>query len=233
MQIIRKYNMNYVIVSEKSWNRQLADKLSKTFPQHTWALIDKRADFTEEHLVALNPAMVFIPHWSYIIPASIYERFECVVFHMTDLPYGRGGSPLQNLIVRGHKDTKISALRVVGGLDAGDIYLKKDLSLSGTAGEIYLRANDVIEGMIVEIVEKQLQPVPQQGEIVEFKRRKKEESNMGELTTMEQVYDYIRMLDAEGYPHAFIENEHFVFEFTDASVEAVDTITAKVKIRKK
>ena len=225
--------MNYVIVSEKSWNRQLANKLSKTFPQHTWTLIDKRADFTEEHLAALNPAMVFIPHWSYIIPASIYERFECVVFHMTDLPYDRGGSPLQNLIVRGHKDTKISALRVIGGLDAGDIYLKKDLSLSGTAGEIYLRANNVIEEMIVEIVEKQLRPVPQQGEVVEFKRRKKEESNMGELTTMEQVYDYIRMLDAEGYPHAFIENEHFVFEFTEASVDEDETITAKVKIRRK
>ena len=56
---------------------------------------------------------------------------------------------------------------------------------------------------------------------------------MGELTTMEQVYDYIRMLDAEGYPHAFIENEHFVFEFTEASVDAEETITAKVKIRKK
>ena len=47
---------------------------------------------------------------------------------MTDLPYGRGGSPLQNLIVRGHKHTMISAIKCVKELDAGPIYLKKPLT---------------------------------------------------------------------------------------------------------
>ena len=64
-----------------------------------------------------------------IIPKKIYSNYDCIVFHMTDLPYGRGGSPLQNLIVRGHKETKISALNVQSGLDTGDIYLKKKLIL--------------------------------------------------------------------------------------------------------
>ena len=45
---------------------------------------------------------------------------------MTDLPYGRGGSPLQNLIINGHKETMMSALRCVQELDAGPIYLKKN-----------------------------------------------------------------------------------------------------------
>ena len=51
------------------------------------------------------------------IPTEIFTSFECIVFHMTDLPYGRGGSPLQNLIVRGHKKTKVSALKVVKEVD--------------------------------------------------------------------------------------------------------------------
>lgn len=55
---------------------------------------------------------------------------------MTDLPYGRGGSPLQNLIKRNIENTKISAIKVVKDLDAGDIYLKRDLNLNGTADEI-------------------------------------------------------------------------------------------------
>ena len=46
---------------------------------------------------------------------------------MTDLPFGRGGSPLQNLIERGIKQTKISAIKCVKELDGGDIYLKRDL----------------------------------------------------------------------------------------------------------
>lgn len=81
------------------------------------------------------------------------------MFHMTDLPYGRGGSPLQNLIVRGHKEIMISALRVEKGLDAGDIYMKKPLSLEGTAEEIFIRANDIIEDMIEELILKNTPPI--------------------------------------------------------------------------
>ena len=46
---------------------------------------------------------------------------------MTDLPYGRGGSPLQNLIARGFLETKISAILVEKQLDAGPVYLKMEL----------------------------------------------------------------------------------------------------------
>ena len=31
---------------------------------------------------------------------EIHENYKCIIFHMTDLPFGRGGSPLQNLISR-------------------------------------------------------------------------------------------------------------------------------------
>ncbi len=76
---------------------------------------------------------------------------------------------MQNLIVLGHKETKISALRVVKELDAGPIYLKKELSLLGTAEEIFIRANKIIEQMIVSIVSHDLKPKQQEGEIVKFK----------------------------------------------------------------
>ena len=52
---------------------------------------------------------------------------------MTDLPFGRGGSPLENLILRGHTSTVISAIKCAPELDSGDIYLQKPLSLYGSA----------------------------------------------------------------------------------------------------
>ena len=105
-------------------------------PQCSFYLISRKEDFTIERIDLISPIKIFIPHWSYIIPPSIFEEYECIVFHMTDLPYGRGGSPLQNLIVRGLTSTKLSALRVEAGLDTGPVYLKTDLSLLGTAEEI-------------------------------------------------------------------------------------------------
>ena len=99
---------NYIILSQKSWNKSLLEDLSlKT--DDNWVLISSKDDFNNENLKKINPDKIFIPHWSYIIPEFIFNSYECIVFHMTDLPYGRGGSPLQNLIFLGHKNTKISA----------------------------------------------------------------------------------------------------------------------------
>lgn len=224
----------YIILSEKVWHKELFLELKDKFKEDSWFLIDKKDDFNLNQLKAFSPTRILIPHWSHIIPKEIFENYECIVFHMTDLPFGRGGSPLQNLIVRGFKTTKVSAIKVEKGLDTGDIYLKKELSLEGTATEIFNRATDLIKQMIYEIIENNVLPQPQFGDIVEFKRRKPEESNMLELSELDQVYDYIRMLDCEGYPHAFIETPHFKIEFTNANFDTNEKIiTAHVRIVKK
>ena len=222
-----------IILSEKSWNQDLAKSLTKKNDKINWVFIDKRLNFNIKNLDLINPVKIFIPHWSNIIPKEIFQKHECVVFHMTDLPYGRGGSPLQNLIVLGKEKTKISALKVVKELDGGPIYLKKNLNLHGTAEEIFIRANSIIELMIIEIVDKNLEPKEQKGDIVHFKRRKPKDSNLIDLKEVKDIYDYIRMLDAEGYPKAFIENEYFKFEFSNASLKKGEEIKAEIRIIKK
>jgi len=224
----------YIILTEKIWHKNLYASLKKQFQNDRWLLIDIKDNFNLASLNDFKPSKIFIPHWSHIIPREIYEKYECVVFHMTDLPFGRGGSPLQNLISRGFKSTKISALRVDKGLDTGDIYLKSELELQGTASEIFQRSTSIIEEMISDIIKNKIHPVPQLGEIVEFKRRKPEESNIVELDELEKVYDYIRMLDCEGYPHAYFETPHLKFEFINANFDAnEEIITANVRIFKK
>lgn len=223
---------NYIILSEKKWNANLAAELTN-LTGNNWILISEKKRFTEQELKKLKPKKIFIPHWSYIIPSIIYENFLCIVFHMTDLPYGRGGSPLQNLIVRGHKETKISALKVEKALDAGDIYLKKDLSLNGTARDIFERSNQIILEMIVEIVKKDLKAKKQKGEAYFFERRTPEMSSIQDLNNLEEIYDYIRMLDATGYPKAFLETKFCKFEFKNVSKNNDNTLEANVRIIKK
>jgi len=191
----------------------------------------------EKELVSLShcppePSYVFFPHWSWKISPEIFEKFECVIFHMTDLPYGRGGSPLQNLIIRGHRDTQLTALRCVTDVDAGPIYLKRPLSLLGSAEEILLRAAELMAEMIKEIVDKKPTPAPQCGEVVAFKRRRQEDGDLKGLADIGQVYDFIRMLDAENYPPAFLETDQFRFEFSRASLRP-DAVLADVRIVRK
>lgn len=223
---------SFVVLSEKKWNLELAKELS-SWTSDKWVLISEKEKFTKDFLTEIDAKKVFIPHWSYLIPSSIFDNFECILFHMTDLPYGRGGSPLQNLILRGHKKTKISAIRVEAGLDTGDIYLKKELSLEGSAQDIYERANDIIFKMILEIIKSNLTPSKQIGQPYNFKRRTPEMSNIKNLKKLDEIYDYIRMLDADGYPKAFFETKFFKFEFDGASLSPDGKVIANVKIIKK
>jgi methionyl-tRNA formyltransferase len=191
--------------------------------------ISDPSEFTQDRLAAIDPQFVFLPHWSHRIAPAVFQRFECVVFHMTDLPFGRGGSPLQNLIARGIHETRITALRCVQELDAGPVYLKKPLSLHGSAEEIFLRAGAVIEDMIVELLHRPVAPVAQVGEATVFQRRRREDGDLRAATTLDQAFDLVRMLDAEGYPPAFVEVGPFTIEFSRASLKT-GTLVADARI---
>ena len=183
-------------------------------------------------LESLSPRYVFFPHWSRKIPADIYTRYECVVFHMTDVPFGRGGSPLQNLILSGATATKLTALKCVEEMDAGPVYLKRDLSLEGSATQIFARCVPLIEDMIAEMIQREPEPVPQVGEPTHFARRRPEQSDLSGLEDVGRVHDHIRMLDADGYPHAFLETEDLRLEFTDAALDG-EAVSATVRITRR
>jgi methionyl-tRNA formyltransferase len=224
---------NYILLTAKSWHNNLFEYL-QTRPNELWTRISSKEDFNIEKIKLLNPIKIFIPHWSYIISKEIFENYRCIVFHMTDLPFGRGGSPLQNLIIRGLTETKISAIKVNEGIDTGDIYVKETLSLNGTATEIFERSVPIIQSLIEKIIDEQIEPKSQFGELVVFKRRRPEESNISALQELEEVYDYIRMLDCEGYPNAFVETENFKFDFSNAQFNTEQNcINANVRIFKK
>ncbi|MCK5491947.1 MAG: methionyl-tRNA formyltransferase, partial [Candidatus Omnitrophica bacterium] len=122
-----------LIATVKPWNIEQANKFIQIFSDWDICLLTDKKDLTEKTIKILKPEYIFFPHWSWVIPRQIYSKYTCVVFHMTDLPFGRGGSPLQNLIVRGIKRTKISAIKVEKGLDVGAVYLKRNLLLAGSA----------------------------------------------------------------------------------------------------
>jgi len=222
--------MKLVIVSNKNWHAELANILqSKT--EHRFSMICDKDELTLEQLNEINPDYIFFPHWSYLIPEEIYTKYECIIFHMTDLPYGRGGSPLQNLIVRGYQETKLSAIKCVKELDSGPIYLQKKLNLNGSAEEIFLKASKLMESMIIQIISEQSTPIEQKGEATDFKRRTPEQGDWSDAKSLDEVFDRIRMLDADSYPPAFIHVGEYKLEFSRAS-RKVECVIADVKITK-
>ena len=219
----------YLVATIRRWNVEEFARRVPALPGR-WVLVTDPASLGEALVRTLKPRYVFFPHWSWTVQDDVLAAAECVCFHMTDVPYGRGGSPLQNLVSRGHTETKLSALRMVPELDAGPVYMKRDLSLEGAAHEVFGRCARLTFDMIEEIVVDQPEPVPQSGTPVIFSRRRPEESRLPRSGTPAAIYDHIRMLDAEGYPRAFLDHGDFRLEFRDARLKD-DTVEARATLR--
>lgn len=221
----------YLVAGYKSWNRRIFDEVISKYSGQ-WYFIGEREQLTLDEVSLLNPRYIFFLHWSWKVPAEIVNKYECVCFHMTDVPYGWGGSPLQNLILRGHENTRLTALKMVEELDAGPVYMKEDLYIgSGSAEEIYTRATYKAAEMIKRITSEEPEPVPQEGKVTVFQRRQPEESEIPDLKSLQQLHDFIRMLDAEGYPKAFLNYRGFRFEFSRSALEG-GRIVAETTITK-
>ncbi len=224
--------MRYLVAGRHPWNQQHFDELTDSRCQG-WEFCNSPEQLIKLTGVSCEYRFIFFLHWSEKIPEHLLARYECICFHMTDVPYGRGGSPLQNLIARGHRKTVLTALRMTAEFDAGPVYMKRELSLEGgSAEEIYQRASRLSCEMAKEIAASEPQPTEQVGEVVVFKRRKPAESQLPvNSSDLMNVFDHIRMLDAEGYPQAFLEIGNLRFEFSRSALYH-DRIQADVKITK-
>jgi len=221
---------NYVIATTKPWNIEYFEHWKRN-QQDNWYLITEPEQLNLEQINKIDPHYIFFPHWSWIVPKEIYNSYECVCFHMTDVPYGRGGTPLQNLITRGHTETKISSLRMTNILDAGPVYFKSNLSLHGTAQDIYERATPIIFEMLEQIVTHTPSPKEQIGHVEKFERRTPEQSSLPSKGDLKDLYNHIRMLDAVSYPNAELKHGDFKLLFKDARLED-GNLTATVCIEK-
>ena len=194
----------YVVAGYRPWNRRVFDEVVRHYPGQ-WRYMGSPGELTTEALEAFGPRYVFFLHWSWKVPEAVTDAFECVCFHPTDLPYGRGGSPMQHMILSGADETVVSAFRMVREMDAGPVYLKRPMSLHGGGEEVFIRFSRLAADMIREMADTEPEPAPQTGEAVCFARRRPQDSRLGGQATLRQVHDFIRMLDAEGYPPAFLE----------------------------
>jgi methionyl-tRNA formyltransferase len=177
---------------------------------------------------------VFFPHYSSIIPDEILQRYDCVGFHTGNLPNDRGGSPIQNKILKGEYQTKISAFKMTKEIDLGPIYCQRKVDLEfGNIKDIIFQISKLISEMIFEITYSRINPIEQKGSGLVYKRLTEINSkmNLDELS-IKNVYDRIRMVDGYEYPRAHIETVRYKIDFSNAKLDG-EKIIANVEIQEK
>ena len=102
-------------------------------------LIKSPKKLTYKYVKNFSPKFIFFPDWSWIVSSNIINNYNCVCIHESDLPKFRGGSPIQNQIIRGIKSSAVTIFKINNKIDGGDIYFQKKLSLEGTLDDIFKR----------------------------------------------------------------------------------------------
>ena len=218
--------MRIVIACSKSWFL-ISDYLKNN---HQIIFIKEKHELTVENIKKINPNLIFFPHWNWKVPSEIHHNYRCILFHTAPLPYGRGGSPIQNLILLGYKKSPVCALRMVEELDAGPIYSKKELSLEGSLSNIFQRLNIVVNDLIKELIEFMPEPIMQKGNHFHFRRLNEEDNKIPDKGSLEDFYDRVRMLDDSTYPNPFIVYGDYIIEFNMAEL-ANGEITCRAQIK--
>lgn len=205
----------YIIITKKIRDKKNFKffKQSKNFIVHNHINLKK--------IKKINPKMIFFIHWSNIIKKNIYEKYTCIQFHCSDLPKFRGGSPIQNQILKNINKTKITAFKVTKNLDSGDYCEKLEIGLNGNISDILKRIEKFSVKMLIKISKKKkIIFKKQKGKISYFKRRTEMDSNIFKQNhkKIKNLYDFIRMVDGEEYPKAYLFLQKYKIIFKNAKL---------------
>ena len=102
--------------------------------------IRKNEEFINE-IKNLNPDIIVVVAYGKILPKEILEipRLGCMNVHGSLLPKYRGAAPIQWAIINGEEKTGITTMKMDEGMDTGDMYLVKEVTIEkeDTYGTLY------------------------------------------------------------------------------------------------
>ena len=130
--------MKIACVGYRKWALNIYEDIMN-LKGHSFLLIKSEESFDEKKIVDFSPDLILFYGWSKKISNNIINNFKCLMLHPSSLPLFRGGSPIQNQIIRGIKDSKVSIFLISEKIDAGDIFCQEYLDLRGSINDIFLR----------------------------------------------------------------------------------------------
>lgn len=144
-----------------------------------------------------------------IVPGNVLSRNKHnIVIHPSDLPKGKGFSPLAWQILEGENSIPIVLFEAVEEVDAGVIYYKDILEFQGN--ELNDDIKDAQGRKTVELVLRFLESYPdvpgieQSGKGTVYPRRTTTDSELDIDKSIKDQFNLLRVVDNEKYP-AFFE----------------------------
>lgn len=138
---------------------------------------------------------------------ALYLNKHNLVVHESDLPIGKGWSPITWQILEGKNEIIVSLFEAVENIDAGPIYLQKRIHLNGAEliDEIkHLQGEVTIELLMDFIVNiDTVERKEQIGDSTFYPRRGEKDSELDINKSILEQFNLLRVCDNERYPAWF------------------------------
>lgn len=199
----------YILIDDKgSWFVPYGRKLKSSLDnEHTvYVIHDSKVECVGD--------ICFMLSCTKLVNQKFMQQFEnCIVVHASDLPKGKGFSPLQHQILDGKNSITLTLFEAVTEVDAGPFYFKDNIIFEGheLLGELREKMADKIIEMCQYYIEhrNELKPTPQPSIPETFYRKLAHEDDRLNIndTILNQI-NHFRIADNEKHPLWFEYMDH-------------------------
>lgn len=173
--------------------KQLQEKLPSSQLYHAHEDINEHFD------------VLFILSYHRIIEEKFLHHDYNIVVHASALPKGKGWAPMFWQILEGKNSIPFSMFEASQGVDNGDIYIQKELTLTGYELHDELRhkqANFIIS-MCLEFLDSPQTPKPQEGEESFYPKRCAKDAELDINKSIKEQFNLLRICSNKDYPAFF------------------------------
>jgi methionyl-tRNA formyltransferase len=152
--------------------------------------------------------LLFILGYLRILPDECLDLHDSnLVVHESDLPEGRGFSPMSWQILEDKREIPFCLFEAVPDVDAGPVYDRRTLHLDGT--ELHQEWRELqgllTEQMVLDFINQYptVEATPQEGEETFFERRTHEHDEIDVDQPFRKAFQKIRVCNPDDYPAWF------------------------------
>ncbi len=152
--------------------------------------------------------VVFILGYTKILPSEFLKQNALnLIVHESDLPRGKGFAPVQWQVLEGKNKIPVCLAEAITQVDAGDIFLRSEISLTGY--ELFDEIRQKQATITVELMHDFLirypeyTRTPQSGLETFFPRRSDKDDLLNSEMTIKEQFNHFRIADNEKYPVYF------------------------------
>jgi methionyl-tRNA formyltransferase len=163
----------------------------------------------EERRLCSGGDLLFLISCGEMISAEVRAQYgKTLVVHASDLPAGRGWSPLVWQVLEGRDEITLSLFEAVDEVDAGPILKKESFALNGDemSDEIHRKLFEVELALMDYAVENidalNATPQPTDG-ITHYPKRSKGDSRLDPEKSIAEQFNLLRISDPLRYPCFF------------------------------